>query len=89
MKAAVTMLVFCVAALLALGMVMLYSSSMAQAGARLLLMQLVWCAFGLGLCLAATLIDYRWLKKFAWKRKLQVGNAPLEFSAIKHCLSWK
>jgi cell division protein FtsW len=66
MKAAVTMLVFCVAALLALGMVMLYSSSMAQAGARLLLMQLVWCAVGLGLCLAATLIDYRWLKKFAW-----------------------
>jgi cell division protein FtsW len=66
MKAAVTMLVFCVAALLALGMVMLYSSSMAQAGARFLLMQLVWCAIGLGLCLAATLIDYRWLKKFAW-----------------------
>jgi cell division protein FtsW len=66
MKAAVTMLVFCVAALLALGMVMLYSSSMAQAGARYLLMQLVWCAIGLGLCLAATLIDYRWLKKFAW-----------------------
>jgi cell division protein FtsW len=66
MKAAVTMLVFCVAALLALGMVMLYSSSMAQAGTRYLLMQLVWCAIGLGLCLAATLIDYRWLKKFAW-----------------------
>jgi len=59
------MLVFCVAALLALGMVMLYSSSM-QAGPRFLLMQLVWCAIGLGLCLAATLIDYRWLKKFAW-----------------------
>jgi len=66
MKAAVTMLVFCVAALLALGMVMLYSSSMAQAGTRFLLMQLVWCAIGLGLCLAATLIDYLWLKKFAW-----------------------
>jgi cell division protein FtsW len=66
MKAAVTMLVFCVAALLALGMVMLYSSSMAQSGPRFLLMQLVWCAIGLGLCLAATLIDYRWLKKFAW-----------------------
>ncbi len=66
MKAAVTMLVFCVAALLALGMVMLYSSSMAQVGARYLLMQLVWCALGLGLSLAATLIDYRWLRKFAW-----------------------
>jgi cell division protein FtsW len=66
MKAAVTMLVFCVAALLALGMVMLYSSSMAQAGTRFLLMQLVWCAIGLALCLAAALVDYRWLKKFAW-----------------------
>lgn len=66
MKAAVTMLVFCVAALLALGMVMLFSSSMAQSGPRFLLMQLVWCAIGLGLCLAATLIDYRRLKKFAW-----------------------
>ena len=47
MKVAVTILVFCVAALLALGMVMLYSSSMAQVGARYLAMQLVWCVLGL------------------------------------------
>jgi len=60
------MLVFSVAALLSLGMVMLYSSSMAQVGARYLLMQLVWGAMGLGICLAAVLIDYRWLKKLAW-----------------------
>ena len=41
MKVAVTILVFSVAALLALGMVMLYSSSMAQVGTRYLLMQLI------------------------------------------------
>jgi cell division protein FtsW len=66
MKVAVTVLVFCVAALLALGMVMLYSSSMVQVGSRYLLMQLVWCGFGLILCVAAASIDYRWLRKVAW-----------------------
>jgi cell division protein FtsW len=66
MKVAVTVLTFCVAALLALGMVMLYSSSMTQVGARFLIMQLVWCALGLGLCLAAVSFDYRLLKKIAW-----------------------
>src|SRR2546426_2498199 len=66
MKMAVTMLVFCVASLLALGMVMLYSSSMAQSGAHFLIMQLIWCAAGLVLCLGAVTIDYRLLKKFAW-----------------------
>ena len=66
MKLAVTILVFCVAALLALGMVMLYSSSMAQVGARYLLMQLVWCALGLVACGCALAVDYRILKKVAW-----------------------
>jgi len=66
MKVAVTTLAFCVAALLALGLVMLYSSSVTQVGARYLMMQLVWCAFGFALCVAATTLDYRWLKKFAW-----------------------
>src|SRR6266567_90279 len=66
LKAAVTILVFCVAALLALGMVMLYSSSMAQVGARYLLMQLIWCGLGLALCASATLLDYRLLIKLAW-----------------------
>ena len=66
MKVAVTVLTFCVAALLALGMVMLYSSSMTQVGARYLIMQLIWCALGLMSCLAAALLDYRILKKFAW-----------------------
>jgi cell division protein FtsW len=66
MKVAVTVLTFCVAALLALGMVMLYSSSMTQVGTRYLIMQLVWCALGLVSCLVAASLDYRMLKKIAW-----------------------
>jgi cell division protein FtsW len=65
-KAAVTILVFCVAALLALGMVMLYSSSMAQVGARYLVKQLVAGAVGVGLCVAAAAFDYRRLKRYVW-----------------------
>ena len=68
MKVAVTTLVFCVAALLALGMVMLYSSSLSltRPGPHLLFMQLSWCALGLVLCVTAASLDYRLLKKFAW-----------------------
>jgi len=66
MKVAVTILVFCVTALLALGLVMLYSSSMTQVGVHYLMMQLVWCALGLGLCVAVTSLDYQLLKKLAW-----------------------
>lgn len=66
MKLAVTVLTFCVAALLALGLVMLYSSSMAEVGARYLITQLVWCGLGLGLCITAASLDYRLLKKVAW-----------------------
>src|SRR5688572_3354759 len=65
MKTAVTTLAFCVIALLTLGMVMLYSSGMTQAGSRYLLMQMIWCALGLGVCVTATCLDYRLLKKFA------------------------
>ncbi len=66
MKVAVTILVFCVAALLALGMVMLYSSSMAQVGAHYLVRQLIGCAVGIGLCVVAAAMDYRHLRKLAW-----------------------
>ena len=66
MKVAVTILASCVAALLALGLVMLYSSSMAQVGARYLAMQLAWCVLGLVTCLGAAVVDYRHLKKFWW-----------------------
>lgn len=66
MKVAVTTLAFCVAALLALGLVMLYSSSMTQVGAQYLKSQLVWCVFGFVLCVTATSLDYQVLKKAAW-----------------------
>jgi cell division protein FtsW len=66
MKVAVTTLAFCVAALMALGLVMLYSSSMTQGGAHYLALQLVWCACSLVLCAAATTLDYQLLRKFAW-----------------------
>jgi cell division protein FtsW len=67
MKTAVTMLVFCVASLLALGMVMLYSSGMAKTGAaQYLLMQLIWAALGIGACVGLVLIDYRLLKRASW-----------------------
>ena len=65
MKVAVTTLAFCVAALLALGLVMLYSSSVTQVGTHYLMMQLIWCAFGFTLCVAATALDYQLLKKIA------------------------
>jgi cell division protein FtsW len=83
MKVAVTVLVFCVAALLALGMVMLYSSSMAQVGARYLVLQLIWCAFGLVVCLMAAAMDYRWLKKLAWPL-LGVAVLLLGLVLVKH-----
>jgi cell division protein FtsW len=67
MKATTTILVFCVTALLALGMVMLYSSSMADAsGSHDFVMQLAWCGLGAVSGLVAATMDYRLLKKFAW-----------------------
>jgi cell division protein FtsW len=66
MRVAVTILAFCVAALLGLGLVMLYSSSMTQVGAQYLKSQLVWCVLGLVLCVAAASVDYEVLKKVAW-----------------------
>ena len=65
MKIAVTTLAFCVAALLALGMVMLYSSSMTQVGTHYLMRQLIWCAAGLAVCVMAISMDYHLLKKTA------------------------
>jgi cell division protein FtsW len=66
MKVAVTTLAVCVASLLALGLVMLYSSSMTQVGAHYLMMQLVWCVFGFGLCVTAASLDYHLFQKCAW-----------------------
>jgi len=70
------MLVFCVAALLALGMVMLYSSSMVQVGARYLVMQLVWGAIGLVALFAAARIDYHLLRKLAWPSCFGLVSSP-------------
>jgi cell division protein FtsW len=64
-KFAVTVLVFCVAGLLSLGLVMLYSSTMADKGSRLVQIQLIWSALGLLLGVSALLLDYRFLKKIA------------------------
>ncbi|HEY9173739.1 MAG TPA: putative lipid II flippase FtsW [Verrucomicrobiae bacterium] len=65
MKLAVTILVTCVAGLLVLGLVMLYSSSMAQCGARDLLKQLTWCVPGITLCVLAASLNYTQLRKLA------------------------
>ncbi len=75
MKVAVTTLAFCAAALLALGLVMVYSASQALVnahthtevgGVRVLQMQLIWCVLGLVACVVAAVLDYEFLKKFAW-----------------------
>src|ERR1041385_1635285 len=66
MKLTVSVLVFCVAALLALGMTMLYSSTIEQPGAHYLMTQLTWCMLGLGLCIVTAGFDYQLLKKIAW-----------------------
>jgi cell division protein FtsW len=77
MKWATTILIFCVAVLVGLGMVMLYSSSMnmemgkssagvsREVGASFLLSQLVWCCLGLIGCVIAASSDYRRLKKIS------------------------
>jgi cell division protein FtsW len=66
MKLATTTLIFCVTALLSLGMVMLYSSSMADPKTHYLQMQFIWCSAGLVGCGVAAAMDYRVLKKLAW-----------------------
>ena len=66
MKLAVNTLLLSVAALLVLGMVMLYSASMTQSGAKLLKAQLVWCVLGFASAAVAATMDYRLLKKFVW-----------------------
>lgn len=63
---ATTVLFSCVVALLALGMVMLFSVSPGQVSGRHLMMQPVWCAIGLVACWMMAGWDYRWLRKVAW-----------------------
>ena len=65
MRTATTTLILCVGGLLALGMIMLYSSSMVD-GARYLHLQGIWAVAGVSVCVVAAFFDYRWLKKFTW-----------------------
>lgn len=66
MKAATSILLFCVLGLLVLGIVMLVSASTGQPEARYLIMQPVWAFIGLVACGIAASGDYRWLKKLWW-----------------------
>ena len=74
MRWAVTVLVFCVASLLALGMVMLYSSCMVgtdkkfptESGTHFLIVQLLGAGLGLVAAMMAATLDYRHLKKVWW-----------------------
>ncbi len=79
MKTAVTVLVFCVAALMSLGLVMLYSAKMtASNGAQLLLMQSIWAGLGLVAAVSLAAMDYKVLKKITWPL--------LGFSVVLLCL---
>ena len=86
MKVVVTILSFCVTSLLALGLVMLYSSSMvmvdkhtqSEIGAHMLQMQLLWCGLGVIACMTLASLDYELLKKLA----LPVFVATLFLAAL-------
>jgi cell division protein FtsW len=71
MNRATSILIFCVAVLLGLGMVTLYSSSMnmelhrSAVGSDFLRSQMVWGVFGLAGCAVAAAVDYRRWKKMA------------------------
>ncbi|MCX6883184.1 MAG: hypothetical protein NTV12_11875, partial [Verrucomicrobia bacterium] len=66
MKAVTTILLLTICSLLALGMVMLYSSAAAKDGTHLLRMQSIWCAAGLIAAVVLARVDYRLFKKVAW-----------------------
>jgi cell division protein FtsW len=66
MKFATTLLVFCVCALLMLGLVILYSAGMATAGPKYMVTQLVWATLGAMACAIVTAVDYRVLRKVVW-----------------------
>jgi len=65
MKYVTTILVFCVSALLSLGLVMLYSSSMSSTGGSYPAAQVIWCGLGLVVAGIVACVDYRHLKKIS------------------------
>ncbi|MBI1841462.1 MAG: putative lipid II flippase FtsW [Verrucomicrobia bacterium] len=66
MKIATTLLVFCVAALAALGLVMITSACIGMESTKYLRNQAFWLAVGLAVCCGMALPDYKWLGRFAW-----------------------
>ena len=66
MKTATTTLILCVGGLLAVGLVMLYSSGMVKPGASYLFFQAVWAAAGVIACTAMALLNYKWLRHLVW-----------------------
>jgi cell division protein FtsW len=73
MNRATSILIFCVAVLLGLGMITLYSSSMniefhrLAVGSDFLRSQMVWAVFGLAGCAVAAAVDYqRWKPMAPW-----------------------
>ena len=65
MKVASTTLVFVVSALLALGLVMLYSATMFHQGGTFLGSQALGCCIGLVICIGMAMLDYQVLKKIS------------------------
>lgn len=66
MKTATTTLILCVGGLLAVGLVMLYSSSMVKPGASYLFLQGIWAAAGVLLCCVMALLNYKCLRHLVW-----------------------
>jgi cell division protein FtsW len=66
MKTATTTLILCVGGLLAVGLVMLYSSSMVKPGASFLFLQGIWAAAGVLVCSVMALLNYKWLRHLVW-----------------------
>ena len=65
MKVASTTLVFVVSALLALGLVMLYSATMFHRGGAFLGSQAMGCCIGLVICIGMAMLDYQVLKRIS------------------------
>ncbi len=77
-----TLYACCVAALLAMGLVMLYSASMTQQGEAFLIKQSIFAAIGLVACCVTASMDYRWLRKLVWPG-LVIACLLLAFTAVK------
>lgn len=77
-----TLFAFSVAALLALGLVMLYSASMTQQGEAFLIKQSRFAVLGVLACFVCAAIDYRWVRKLVWPG-LVIACALLAYAALR------